>query len=221
MALLLTACSAEQPSIMAEGRSADEREAVSAGSAAVPVEGGGAPVAAAPFPADIRLVGLSGGGADGGVILGMGEERQRYLAVGQRLDAGWELSRIDGRTAIFTASGSGAEQRLDLPDRGTREPAARQESPSGSDSDLRARLRLEMEPATGSGGERAHRFAGEPPAAFARAGVKRGDILISYDGESFDRGEDIGDLLFILNERGRVPIRIERDGRALDLTVRN
>lgn len=216
--LLLAACGSEPPAIGArESNSPDAppRPAAGAISAPVPEE------IKTPFPAEARIIGLSSGSANGGgAIVALGD-RQRYVPAGGRLLPGWTLAAVEPAAAVFVDV-NGAERRLAIPEESitSAETDLRSTAAPGDVARMGMQLRLETSEARSAEGKLGRRFESDPPPALVRGGVRRGDILISYDGESFDRGEDIDDLVYILQTRGSVPLVIERDGRRLELNVR-
>lgn len=214
---LLTACDSEPPAIGARESNARATQPPLAEDPAETALSTGRS-----FPEEARIIGLSTGSANGGgAIVALGD-RQRYVPAGGRLVPGWTLAAVEPAAAIFLGA-DGTERRLAIPEQGLADRAETAPRTGATSSDLDrlgTQLRLEMSDARSADGKRGRKFDSDPPPALMHAGVRRGDILVSYDGESFDRGEDIEDLLYLLKTRGSVPLVIDRAGRRVELTVR-
>lgn len=185
------------------------------------------PSSAAPLPPDLALIGTSAGSGSAGAFFTLGSDEQRYVRLGRRAAPGWTLTRVAPQEVALTDA-SGAERILRLPD--SDEGAEAPRDASGSDARaeedaevavqrLVTTMRLGIEPATTASGRRAYRFTSDPPPPLAAAGLRRGDILVTYDAESFDRSEDVSDLAHQLGSRDRLGLVVERGGRTLKLTA--
>ena len=91
-------------------------------------------------------------------------------------------------------------------------------APAASAATLTTELRLALEEAETAAGKSAFIVRQVPPP-LARAGVRAGDIIKSADGERFDRGEDIDDLVFLIGSGRSIPLVIERGGQETKLTI--
>jgi S1-C subfamily serine protease len=61
----------------------------------------------------------------------------------------------------------------------------------------------------------------DPDLAFAKAGLKAGDVLVSFDGKDLDKADAFRrHLRRKVAEGGEVELRVRRDGKPLTLAVR-
>lgn len=177
------------------------------------------PSAAAPAPADISgliLRGVMGGAETGAIIVEFPGGRQARFAVGREVVPGITLKAVEPQSALL--SGPGGELRLALPgaDLAGRATAAPTRSAAAPDiARQTTAFRTGLAPRKREDG-RITGFTIRPDTdlpAFAKAGLKPGDVVIAINGRAFASEAEVDKLANEIRISPTVVFEYERDGK--------
>ncbi len=178
--------------------------------ATMPAQPAAALPAAPSLPA-MLLTGLRAGPDGGSATVLLGGNRQALLRPGRPLPGqpavgGWRLDRVEATAAILVGPG-GAVQRLAFAETTAAAAAGMQAGGAAT------AWRIALSPRRGPGGIEGW-VLGDPATvpALARAGLKRGDLLIEAGGTPLISEEKIIELPQELAANGQLAVRYRRDG---------
>lgn len=203
--------------------SAQAQAAVLAG---VNVFGGVTPAAAAAsaLPSDLKLFGVRAafGSLRGGAIIQLPDGQQVSVSVGESVMPGVELVAVAFDHVDILRNGG--RQRLFLdPDKAPQTvspgalPAATPPPATGT-AGLSTAVRLAPR-ASASGISGIIVSPGANAAAFARSGLRPGDVIVSVNGAAIASAEDLAQLQQSLSASGSLSLRVERGGSVVPVTL--
>lgn len=194
--------------------------------ASVNVFGGATPAAAAvsALPSDLKLFGVRAafGSLRGGAIIQLPDGQQVSVSVGESVMPGIELVAVAFDHVDIVRNGG--RQRLFLdPDKAPQalspgaSPGATPPAASGA-AGLAAAVSLAPR-ASASGISGIIVSPGANAAAFARTGLRSGDVIVSVNGVSITSAEDLAQLRQSLSTPGSLSLRVERGGSIIPVTL--
>jgi len=174
------------------------------------------------------LRGIMGGGPGGGAaIFAMPDGSQRLVRIGRELQPGMILTGVDINHATLSSSGGAMRMELNKPGavpvaQAAAAPLPAPPTPPAPPDRQRETLQYRTGLAPVKANGRTTGFAIKPGARLPmleRAGLRPGDVLLSVNGQAFDREERINELANEIATSFTAEIEYERGGRRMRSSI--
>lgn len=178
-----------------------------------------ASAAAATLPNDLKLFGVrsASGGLRGGAIVQLPDGQQVSVSVGEAVLPGIELVAVGFDYADVLRDGG--RQRLFLDQDKTPETIAGTGAP-GAPPNAGLAAAVSLSPRGAGGSLNGVIVApGADPAAFARTGLRAGDVIVAVNGVQVASLEDLAQLQRSLGSAASLSLRVERDGAVIPVVL--
>ena len=183
------------------------------------VFGGSASTTPTPMPSDLKLFGVraASGRLRGGAIIQLPDGQQMSFSVGESILPGIELVAVGFDYADIMREGG--RQRLFLDQDKAPEVLGGDGAPGTTPAaGLAAAVTLSPR---ASGGRVSGIIVspGSDTAAFARSGLRPGDVIVAVNGVPIASVEDLAQLQRSLGSAGTLSLRVERSGALVPVTL--